>query len=150
MKCPRHKHCVQSSTATVVWFHFRWAKKDVRTREVGTFCVPIWYISSFYWFCIYINMFPTFVTILPLTIPANYRLSSQFLWVGLKMFFFISTRRVMPKDNRCPWLRLYWISQYIPYRTLLHYQTVANKYFCINQTRIPTFKPTHKNWDDKR
>ena len=30
-------HCVQSSTATVVWFHFRLAKKDVRTREVGTF-----------------------------------------------------------------------------------------------------------------
>ena len=78
-------HCVQTSTATVVWFHFRWAKKDVRTREVGTFCVPIWYILSFYWFCIYINMFPTFVTILPLTIPANYRLSSQFLWVGLKV-----------------------------------------------------------------
>ena len=30
-------------------------------------------------------MFPTFVTILPLTIPANYRLSSQFLSVGLKV-----------------------------------------------------------------
>jgi hypothetical protein len=30
-------------------------------------------------------MFPTFVTILPLTIPANYRLSSQFLPVGLKV-----------------------------------------------------------------
>jgi hypothetical protein len=30
-------HCVQSSTATVVWFHFRLARKDVRTREVGTF-----------------------------------------------------------------------------------------------------------------
>ena len=30
-------------------------------------------------------MFPTFVTILPLTIPANYRLSSQFLLVGLKV-----------------------------------------------------------------
>jgi hypothetical protein len=28
---------------------------------------------------------PTFVTILPLTIPANYRLSSQFLSVGLKV-----------------------------------------------------------------
>jgi hypothetical protein len=35
--------------------------------------------------CIYINIFPTFVTILPLTIPANYRLSSQFLSVGLKV-----------------------------------------------------------------
>ena len=30
-------HCVQSSTATVVWFHFRLARMDVRTREVGTF-----------------------------------------------------------------------------------------------------------------
>ena len=30
-------------------------------------------------------MFPTFITILPLTIPANYRLSSQFLSVGLKV-----------------------------------------------------------------
>ena len=30
-------HCVQSSTAKVVWFHFRLARKDVRTREVGTF-----------------------------------------------------------------------------------------------------------------
>jgi hypothetical protein len=30
-------------------------------------------------------MFPIFVTILPLTIPANYRLSSQFLSVGLKV-----------------------------------------------------------------
>jgi hypothetical protein len=30
-------------------------------------------------------MFLTFVTILPLTIPANYRLSSQFLSVGLKV-----------------------------------------------------------------
>jgi hypothetical protein len=30
-------HCVQSSTATVVWFQFRLARKDVRTREVGTF-----------------------------------------------------------------------------------------------------------------
>jgi hypothetical protein len=30
-------------------------------------------------------MFPTFVTILPLTIPANYRLSSHFLSVGLKV-----------------------------------------------------------------
>ena len=30
-------------------------------------------------------MFPTFVTILTLTIPANYRLSSQFLSVGLKV-----------------------------------------------------------------
>jgi hypothetical protein len=30
-------------------------------------------------------MFPTFVTILALTIPANYRLSSQFLSVGLKV-----------------------------------------------------------------
>jgi hypothetical protein len=30
-------------------------------------------------------MFPTFVTILLLTIPANYRLSSQFLSVGLKV-----------------------------------------------------------------
>jgi hypothetical protein len=30
-------------------------------------------------------MFPTFVTILPLTIAANYRLSSQFLSVGLKV-----------------------------------------------------------------
>jgi hypothetical protein len=30
-------------------------------------------------------MVPTFVTILPLTIPANYRLSSQFLSVGLKV-----------------------------------------------------------------
>jgi hypothetical protein len=30
-------------------------------------------------------MFPTFVIILPLTIPANYRLSSQFLSVGLKV-----------------------------------------------------------------
>ena len=28
---------------------------------------------------------PTFVTILPLTIPANYRLSSQFVSVGLKV-----------------------------------------------------------------
>ena len=35
--------------------------------------------------CIYINIFPIFVTILPLTIPANYRLSSQFLSVGLKV-----------------------------------------------------------------
>ena len=35
--------------------------------------------------CIDINIFPTFVTILPLTIPANYRLSSQFLSVGLKV-----------------------------------------------------------------
>jgi hypothetical protein len=49
------------------------------------FCTLIWYISSFYWVCIYINMFPTFFTILPLTIPANYRLSSQFLSVGLKV-----------------------------------------------------------------
>jgi hypothetical protein len=32
-----HYHCVQSSTATVVWFHFRLARMDVRTREVGTF-----------------------------------------------------------------------------------------------------------------
>ena len=30
-------------------------------------------------------MFPTFVTILPLTIPANYRFSSQFWSVGLKV-----------------------------------------------------------------
>ena len=30
-------------------------------------------------------MFPTFVSILPLTIHANYRLSSQFLSVGLKV-----------------------------------------------------------------
>ena len=30
-------------------------------------------------------MFPTFVTILPLTNPANYRLSSQFLSVDLKV-----------------------------------------------------------------
>jgi hypothetical protein len=30
-------------------------------------------------------MFLTFVNILPLTIPANYRLSSQFLSVGLKV-----------------------------------------------------------------
>jgi hypothetical protein len=30
-------------------------------------------------------MFPTFVTILPLTIPANYPLSSQCLSVGLKV-----------------------------------------------------------------
>ena len=30
-------------------------------------------------------MFPIFDTILPLTIPANYRLSSQFLSVGLKV-----------------------------------------------------------------
>ena len=30
-------------------------------------------------------MFPTFVTILPLTIPANYRLSPQLLSVGLKV-----------------------------------------------------------------
>jgi hypothetical protein len=33
----RYNHCVQSSTATVVWFHFRLARKDVRTREVVTF-----------------------------------------------------------------------------------------------------------------
>jgi hypothetical protein len=32
-----------------------------------------------------INMFLTFVTILPLKIPANYRSSSQFLSVGLKV-----------------------------------------------------------------
>jgi hypothetical protein len=41
-------------------------------------------------------MFPTFVTILPLTIPANYRLLSQFLSVGLKVgvrvWFKISVR----------------------------------------------------------
>jgi hypothetical protein len=30
-------------------------------------------------------MFPTFATILPLTIPANYRFSSQFWSVGLKV-----------------------------------------------------------------
>jgi hypothetical protein len=30
-------------------------------------------------------MFPTFITILPLTIPANYHLPSQFLSVGLKV-----------------------------------------------------------------
>jgi hypothetical protein len=30
-------HCVQSSTAMVVWFHFRLARMDARTREVGTF-----------------------------------------------------------------------------------------------------------------
>ena len=28
---------VQSSTETVVWFHFRLSRMDVRTREVGTF-----------------------------------------------------------------------------------------------------------------
>ena len=54
-------------------------------RGFPRFCAPIWYISSFYWFCMQINMFPTFVTILPLTIPAIYRLSSQFLSVGLKV-----------------------------------------------------------------
>ena len=46
--------------------------------------------------CIYINIFPTFVTILPLTIPANYRLSSQFLSVGLevgvRVWFKVSVR----------------------------------------------------------
>jgi hypothetical protein len=42
-----------------------------------------WVINLF--LGIYINMFPTFVTILPLTIPANYRLPSQFLSVGLKV-----------------------------------------------------------------
>ena len=30
-------HCVQSNTATVVWFHFRLARMDVRTQEMGTF-----------------------------------------------------------------------------------------------------------------
>ena len=41
-------------------------------------------------------MFPTFVTILPLTIPANYRLSSKFLSVGLtvgvRVWFKVSVR----------------------------------------------------------
>ena len=30
-------HCVQSNTATVVWFHFRLDRMDVRAREMGTF-----------------------------------------------------------------------------------------------------------------
>jgi hypothetical protein len=45
-------------------------------------------------------------------------------------------------SNCCGILQLkpnFRIFLYIPYRTLLHYQTVANKYFCINQTRTPTF-----------
>jgi hypothetical protein len=52
-------------------------------------------------------MFPTFVTILPLTIPANYRLSSQFLSVGLKVgvrvWFKVSVRFGIINNRKNVW-----------------------------------------------
>jgi hypothetical protein len=61
-------------------------------------------------------MFPTFVTILPLTIPADYRLSSQFLLVGLKVGVRV------------------WLMQKYLFATVLNVLCMANIYVAFNVT----------------
>jgi hypothetical protein len=130
------------------------------------------------------------------TIPANYRLSSQFLSVGLKVgvrvWFKVSVRFGIINNTKnvrfgfslswfigpCCVCQISKILDYVilycgrlligifhipkfsryvrkltillPKRTFFVLLIIPNRTLTLNQTRTPTFKPTDKNWDDKR
>jgi hypothetical protein len=85
-------------------------------------------------------------------------LSLSYHWRFLQMkeycvcfFFYLYTYRVMPKDNRCPWLRLYriavaycsWNRIFEFFYTSIHPMSVLTSCMCTNEKAVNPYMSFH-------